>query len=766
MTRRTAYLIPLIVGFALAVALFIELRAENERHMQASRLEVFYKMSVVQGHLEEAVATRLQLGGAFKAFVMLNSDVEQETFHALVRSLLGNMSGVRAIMLAKNNIVTHAFPTEIEELVLSKSLLSDFPVPLQNLTRKMLHARVRQVSRQFPLEGRDVVAIMTPVYLPDPTTLTTSRYWGCVVVFIDAQTIYREAGLISHKPTLEMALRSISDGSGAGEMLVGAGKVFEMSPVTMNISIPGGYWQMGAVPNGGWPPSPYRNQLIYGGGAMVLAVTGLLLATVYFLLNGIKEREKYRYLVQNAKSIILRVDVKGIITFCNEYTESFFGYEPGELVGKELVGSLIPAKSLDGKPMKRIINRLIHTQKGTVFNEYLHKRKNGEMVWVSWATEPVLGRDDVVMELLCVGTDITDRKITEEALKQSERQYRMLAENITDIIWGLDAGRRFTYISPSDESLRGFKRHEVLSRPIGEFLTPQSLREFEESVKRLLFHIADEGNPPSTILDLEFLCADDSTVWLETRIGLMLNDDRELIGLQGVGRDISDRKRADALRDDVERIARHDLKTPLGAVVGLPEEIRRLGGLSGTQDEMLNTIETAGETMLDLINRSLDLFKMESGTYELRKTSVDILKVIDCIRKESRAIIHEKGISLGVEVLDQAFTNEFRVFAEEPLLRSMLSNLLLNAFQASPEGCSVTVTLTRTPDVVIVIRNKGEVPPGVRENFFEKYVSSDNSSGSGIGTYSARQIARTHGGDIMVDTCEPGHTCVTVSLPR
>lgn len=766
MTRRTAYLIPLIVGFGLIAGLFVELRTEDERHMQASRLEVFYKLSVIQGHLEEELATRLQLGGAFKAFLMLNPELEEQTFHAFVRSLLGNMSGIRGILFAKGNVVTHAFPNDMDQMALSKDLLNDFPIPFQRLMRRMLNSRVNQVSRPFPLEGRDVVASVTPVYLPDPGTLTSNRYWGSVVVLIDAQIIYREAGVVSTKSSLELGLRSVSDSSDVGTMLVGSEQVFERSPVTLNVSIPGGYWQMGAIPKGGWTPSPARNELIYGGSMIIVAVTGLLLATVYFLLNGLKEREKYRYLVQNAKSIILRVNVNGIITFCNEYTESFFGYTSEELVGRELIGSLIPVKSLDGKPMKRIINRLIQHRDGTAFNEYLHKRKNGEMVWVSWATEPVLGRDNSVVELLCVGTDITDRKKTEEALKQSERQYRMLAENITDIIWGLDAGRRFTYVSPSDEALRGFQRHEVLSRPIGDFLTPQSLRVFEESVKRLLFHLADENNPPSTIVDLEFLCAGDSTVWLETRIGLMLNDDREMIGLQGVGRDISDRKRADALRDDVERIARHDLKTPLGAVVGLPDEIRRLGGLSDTQNEMLSTIETAGETMLDLINRSLDLFKMESGTYDLRKTSVDVLSLIDCIRKESRTIIREKGISLGVEVLDQTITNEFRVFAEEPLLRSMLSNLLLNAFQASPDGGAVSVTLTRTPDVVILIRNKGEVPPSVRENFFEKYVSSDTSGGSGIGTYSARLIARTHGGDILVDTCEPGHTCVTVALPR
>ena len=69
------------------------------------------------------------------------------------------------------------------------------------------------------------------------------------------------------------------------------------------------------------------------------------------------------------------------------------------------------------------------------------------------------------------------------------------------------------------------------------------------------------------------------------------------------------------LREDVERIARHDLKTPLGAVIGLPREIRGLGGLGPDQEAMLDTIEDAGETMLQLINRSLDL--LQDGAWHL-----------------------------------------------------------------------------------------------------------------------------------------------------
>jgi signal transduction histidine kinase len=169
--------------------------------------------------------------------------------------------------------------------------------------------------------------------------------------------------------------------------------------------------------------------------------------------------------------------------------------------------------------------------------------------------------------------------------------------------------------------------------------------------------------------------------------------------------------------------------------------------------------------MLQRINHSLDLHKMERGTYVLKQRTVDVLGILEEIKAETAPLIREKAISLGIEVLGEK-RDECPALAEEDLFRSMLSNLLLNALQASPEGGTVTVTLGRGPDLAVTIRNQGEVPVPLREIFFEKYATTDHGVGTGLGTYSARLIARTHGGDIELDTTEPGHTTVRLTLPQ
>ncbi|MGL1863281.1 MAG: PAS domain S-box protein [Pseudodesulfovibrio sp.] len=765
MLRRLVYLFPLLIGLALAAIIAAGLYAEQERHAQASRLKVVSKLSTIQSGFENGLNTRLHLAGALKSFIMLNPELEQEAFASLAKGLIEGGSGVRFIELARGNAISHIYPEDESERMIGRQLLLDFPVDIRDLTLRAMQSRQGHISTPLTvIEGGEAIISVTPVYLADGGLPGSSTYWGMIVMLIDVKTLYREAGIGTNVTDIDIAIREPGDVHGQSRMLYGKDRVFSMSPVIMNTPIPGGYWQVAAVPGKGWSVSPHQGFILYGGGIATVTLTALLLVMLTVLLRHLSEREQYRQLIQRAKSIILRTDMDGNITFCNDYGELFFGYDSGELTGKSLIGTLITEASVGGKSVKRYVDQLLRNPAAHPFNETINVRKNGEMVWVAWANEAVMGRDGTMVELLCVGTDITDRKLMEESLKSNERQYRLLAENVSDIILGMDAGLHITYVSPSDEAVRGFKRYEVLGRPIGDFLTPQSERALEDAMFGLSSQMSLESSPPSTTVDMEFTCANDGTVWLETRIGLLLNENDDIIGVQGVARDITDRKRAEALRDDVERMARHDLKTPLGAVVGLPDEIRRMGKLNPTQDGMLETIENAGETMLQLINRSLDLFKMECGTYVLERKNVDVLSIIECIKNDVRTIFREKGVSLGIDTQNSLSDGTFPAMVEEDLFRSMLSNLMVNALQASPNGGAVSIFLACDKVISITIRNKGEVLPGLRDIFFDKYASGDGT-GSGLGTYSARLIARTHGGDITVDTCAPGETCVIITLP-
>ncbi len=220
------------------------------------------------------------------------------------------------------------------------------------------------------------------------------------------------------------------------------------------------------------------------------------------------------------------------------------------------------------------------------------------------------------------------------------------------------------------------------------------------------------------------------------------------------------------LREDVDRITHHDLKTPLSGIIGFPEAIKLSGDTNEEQNEMLDMIEESGYRMLNMINLSLDLYKMETGNYQFNPTDADILKVVKHILKELDDHIKNMNLAVKLRVHEKEAGEQdtFYIRGDELLCHSMLANLMINAVEASPRGGTLTMEMIDAGNAVIRIHNESAVPEDIRETFFEKYSTSGKSRGTGLGTYSARLIAETQGGKISLQTSEETGTTITIEL--
>lgn len=145
----------------------------------------------------------------------------------------------------------------------------------------------------------------------------------------------------------------------------------------------------------------------------------------------LRENErKYRELVQNANSIILRWDRQGRVTFLNEFGQSFFGYSESDLIGRHVVGSIVPEVDSTGEALGALMDELCRHPERFAQNCNENVRANGERVWVEWTNKVVYDPEGNVLEVLSIGTDITARRRAEEALKESEFQLRALAARL------------------------------------------------------------------------------------------------------------------------------------------------------------------------------------------------------------------------------------------------------------------------------------------------------------------------------------------------
>ncbi len=212
------------------------------------------------------------------------------------------------------------------------------------------------------------------------------------------------------------------------------------------------------------------------------------------------------------------------------------------------------------------------------------------------------------------------------------------------------------------------------------------------------------------------------------------------------------------LREEVERIGRHDLKTPLNSIVAVPRLLREERRLGPEADELLGIVERAGYRILSMVNLSLDLYKIEQGSYVFRPDAVDLADLASKVVADVRMHAASKQVRVAVDVDRAPYA-----WAEELLCYSLLANLLKNAVEASPEGGVVRLSAQACDaGVQIAIHNAGEVPAVLRANFFGKYATLGKASGTGLGTYSARLMARVQDGDIRMTTGEAGTTLTIV----
>ena len=129
------------------------------------------------------------------------------------------------------------------------------------------------------------------------------------------------------------------------------------------------------------------------------------------IADALKESEaKYREVLQNTQSIIIRMDTSGNITFFNHFALSFFDYTSDEVIGKNVIGTIVPQKARSGHDLSMMANDLGFNAEGYAVNVSENVRRNGDRVWIAWINKAIRDEKGHIIEILCIGNDITDRR--------------------------------------------------------------------------------------------------------------------------------------------------------------------------------------------------------------------------------------------------------------------------------------------------------------------------------------------------------------------
>lgn len=261
--------------------------------------------------------------------------------------------------------------------------------------------------------------------------------------------------------------------------------------------------------------------------------------------------KSYKGLFDSVSEAIYIHREDGVFIDVNAGATSMYGFSRNELIGKT------PEQvSAPGKNNLEEVSALMHETMRTGVPhqlEFWGRRKNGEIFLkdVIFHKGCYLGEEVIIT----TARDITERKIADQKLRESEAKYRILAEKMHDVVWILNLDLKLVYVSPSTEFTLGYTPEERMSMRIDECMVPESL---DYAMHCLINEAVISQNGTSDkdrgiLLELEYYHKDGSTRWLEQSINGIYDEKGELLEIMGVARDITERKKAqDALKQSAE----------------------------------------------------------------------------------------------------------------------------------------------------------------------------------------------------------------------
>ena len=379
--------------------------------------------------------------------------------------------------------------------------------------------------------------------------------------------------------------------------------------------------------------------------------------------------------------------------------------------------------------------------------------------------------------------DITARKIMEEKLRKGEEQYRLLADNSRDVIWTMDLEGRFTYVSPSIERLLGYTAEGFLNEPVNNLVTQESgliIRRYFEEIHDF---IINKEKLPYNIVEIEHIHKDGSKVWTEVNTNIMYNSKNKFVGILGVSRDISERKKIEeqmriytdelkelnATKDKFFSIIAHDLKNPFHGILTfskvLSTEYNSLSPLD--IQHSAGIIHRVAADAYSLLENLLEWAQSQTGKFAFRPEKIYLNYQINKQIESSNEAAERKNISLSCE-----FENDIFVFVDENMIKTVLRNLISNAIKFSPKKGKVlirAISKDKFAEISVVDNGIGITPENVKKLFrtdaHYTVKGTENEPGTGLGLILCKEFVEKNGGEIKVYSEENKGSKFIFTLP-
>lgn len=473
-----------------------------------------------------------------------------------------------------------------------------------------------------------------------------------------------------------------------------------------------------------------------------------------------QERIFLRTLIDNIPDSIYVKDMAGRKLIANQAEvriaglqseAEILGKDDFELHPKELAEKFIADDQVVLQTGQPLVNR----------EEYVLD-KQGQKSWLLTTKIPLRDESGKIVGLIGLGRDITARKQTDQALKDSEERFRDLFENASDLVCTMDLEGNLTSVNKSGERLTGYTQSEAVKMNLAQMVTPEMFAVTKEMMGRKL------EEDITTTYEVVIIRKDGGYVTLEISSRLLHQQGKET-GIQAIGRDITQRKQVESelkhARDTALESARlksqflanmsHEIRTPMNGVIGMTDLLLETD-LSFTQREYTETIQSSSEALLKIIDDILDFSKIEAGLLRFEKVDFELRGSVEATVE----LLAERAQAKGLEVASLVYRDVPTALRGDPgRLRQVLTNLIGNAVKFTDQG-EVVVRVTKVSETASHALLRFEIQDtgiGIsaedQQGLFQAFTQADGSTtrkygGTGLGLAISKQLVDLMGGEI------------------
>ncbi|HWA36674.1 MAG TPA: PAS domain S-box protein [Burkholderiales bacterium] len=480
------------------------------------------------------------------------------------------------------------------------------------------------------------------------------------------------------------------------------------------------------------------------------------------------EEGLYRLIVEQTKDYaVFALDATGHVRTWNLGAARIKGYAPAEIIGRHF-STFYPQEAIDrGWPDYEL---QVAAREGRFEDEGWRLRKDGSRFWASVIITALRDEGGGLLGFSKITRDLTERKMNEEALRQSEERFRLLVEGVADYaIYMIDPEGIVSSWNVGAERIKGYAREEIIGKHFSRFYTHEDRaagRPWEELRRaRQEGRIEDQGWR---------VRKNGERFWARLVVSAVYDGEGRLRGFAKVTHDMTQQRHV----QDLEKAARnvnefiamlaHELRNPLAPIVASAHAMEQLPLEDARQRDLQRTISRQAGQLSRIVDDMLDIARITRGALALKRSPLDVTEAVRRALEAVRPEIEARGHALEVEAPPGLWVD-----GDLHRLTQLLTNLLNNAARYTPPGGRISVSArAEGPEVAVRVSDNGRgIAPELLGRVFDMFVQGRApiervDGGLGIGLALARRIAELHDGSLTAASGGEGRGAeLTLRLP-